>query len=53
MCKGFEHTLFGRDAMVAVPLEVLVCICGFLYTDVIREPLGPRKTSVSKKGMDP
>ena len=53
MCEHVEHTIFSRDAVVTVPMEVLVGICGFLYTDVIRKPLSPRETRVSKKGMDP
>ena len=29
-----------------------MCV-GFLYTEVMREPLGPRETSISKMRMGP
>ena len=28
MCQGVEDTLFCCDVVVAVPVEVLVCMCG-------------------------
>ena len=29
MCQGVEDTLFGSDVVIAVPMEVLVCVGGF------------------------
>ena len=36
MCQGVKYTVLGRKDVVAVPLEVLVCMGGFLYTEVSR-----------------
>ena len=29
MCQCVEDTLFSCDVMVAVPVEILACMCGF------------------------
>ena len=29
MCQGVEDTLFNCDVVIAVPMEVLVCVGGF------------------------
>ena len=39
--------------MLAVPVEVLVCMSRFLYTEVSYVLSGPAETKVSNKGMDP
>ena len=53
LCQGVKDITLGRKAMMAVPMEVLLCVVGFLYTEVVRVLLGPGESRVSSKGMEP
>ena len=46
-------TKFGSQIVMTVPLQVQICVCGLLYTIVMRGFSGCVITKVSKKGMDP
>ena len=39
--------------VMTVPMQVQICMCGFLYTDVRKELSGCGITIVSRKGIDP
>ena len=39
--------------MVAIPMQTLAVGMGFLYSEVMREQLGPKETEIFKKGMAP
>ena len=51
--KSVDHTGLCRQVMVTVPMQVEICMLGFLYTDVKRELSGCGITIVSRKGIDP
>ena len=45
--------MFCSNALVAVPMKVLVSVCWFLYTVMLMVLLGPGVTLVSRNGMEP
>ena len=53
MCLSFEDTVFCRNVLVAIPIEVLVCVSRFPVIKVRRVLSGPGETKMSKNGMAP
>ena len=53
MCYSDNDTVGVLYVVMAVPLQVLVCVCGLLYTHVVMVPLHFGITTVSRKGIEP